>query len=307
MHSIVTLTLAPALDKSTSVPNMEAEKKLRCRIPKFNPGGGGVNVSRALQRLGTSSTAIFPVGGHSGKYYCDLLETEHIHFQGVPCKQSTRENFIVLDESSGNQFRFGMPAPELSKIEYQACLKAIKSLPQPEYLVISGSWPNSVPLDFMEEIANWTTFQNVKLVIDSSGDALKKAFELKTFLLKPNLGELASLTGKDWLAKDELVSLCRELMSRNLQQNIVISMGKEGAMLVTKKEYFLAVPPEVERKSTVGAGDSMVAGLLHGFAAGKPLAEILKYGIACGTAATLHPGTELCQPKDVQMILDRIQ
>jgi 6-phosphofructokinase 2 len=251
--------------------------------------------------------AVFPAGGHSGRYFCDLLEAEKIPFESISCQESTRENFIVLDESSGQQFRFGMPSPELTEIEYKACLKKIQSMPKPEFLVVSGSWPGSIPLDFLDEIAAWASSQQVKLIIDSSGAALARALQLKTFLIKPNLGELASMIEKDWLTIEELPMICRELLQANKQEYWVVSMGKEGAMLVSKSQHFTFKPPELERKSTVGAGDSMVAGLIHGFSKEMPLPDILKFGIACGTAATLHPGTELCQLKDVQMILERMQ
>ena len=152
MSSIVTLTINPAVDKSTSVPNLIAEKKLNCDIPKYESGGGGINVSRALKRLGSDSTAIFPASGRTGERLQELLRAEGIEIEAVKTCNETRENFTVVDSSTNQQYRFGMPGPELSTAEASLFFSTIQNL-SPQLLVLSGSLPPGVSENFYADIA----------------------------------------------------------------------------------------------------------------------------------------------------------
>src|SRR6476661_1745846 len=121
--NITTVTFNPCIDKSTIVPQLVPEKKLRCEAPRFEPGGGGINVARAIKKLGGEALAIYPYGGYSGAFLNELLKRENIFTRPVETKSHTRENMIVLEKSSGQQFRFGMPGPVLQSNEWQQCLK----------------------------------------------------------------------------------------------------------------------------------------------------------------------------------------
>jgi 6-phosphofructokinase 2 len=302
MIPILTITCNPAIDKSTSVEALVPEKKLRCKAPKFEPGGGGVNVARAIHKLGGQATAIYPAGGHTGQFFNSLLEKEGFETIPVEINSFTRENLIVLDESSGLQYRFGMPGSTVTAKEWQACLDAIDSR-QFEYLVFSGSLPPGMPAGMIVELAALCKSHGARMIADTSGPALKSAAETGVFLLKPNLGELAGLAGKDQLTREEIIPLCRAWIRNGAAEIFVVSMGKEGAMLITETESFSSKPPEVKIRSTVGAGDSMVAGIVLSLAQGKDFRESLQYGVCCGTAATLNPGTGLCRREDVISLL----
>ena len=304
MKNIVTLTLNPTVDKSTSVDKIVPEHKLRCAMPKFEPGGGGINVSRALRRLGSESVAVFPAGGPIGLMLQHLLTEEGIAQQPIETVSWTRENFIVVDVSSNQQYRFGMPGRELSAAEQQRILEALKAIsPRPEFLVISGSLPPGVELDFLLTIVRMANQAAIKVVVDTSGPALHGLVEAGgVYLIKPNLGELCKLVGATELDSACVAEAARELIGDGKSTLVVASMGPQGACLISHDLVDHVPAPAVKKRSTVGAGDSMVAGMVHALAAGRPLHEVVRMGVACGTAATMNPGTELFHKDDVDKL-----
>lgn len=305
-HKIITITFSPCIDKSTSVPALIPEKKLKCSQPTLEPGGGGINVARAIKKLESEATAIFPSGGYTGKYFNHLLEKETVPSVIIETKNETRENIIVLDESHKNQYRFGMPGTELTEGEWSQCLKAVEDTNAPEFIVASGSLPPGVPLDIYAQIAKIAKTKNAKFIVDTSGEALKQAVDEGVYLLKPNLGELSYLAGKTNLQPWEAEDIAKRIIERGKCEVIVVSMGAHGALLVTNNITEMIVPPLATRKSTVGAGDSMVAGIIFYLSAGKNIVEAVQYGVACGTAATMNPGTELCRKEDVERLFKEI-
>ena len=306
MANILTITFNPCIDKSTSVPALAPEKKLRCASPVFEPGGGGINVARALKKLGKDATAVYPSGGYSGKFLNTLLTEENISAIVVETKRHTRENLIVLDNATNLQYRFGMPGPELNESEWRKCMDVIEQN-EAEFIIASGSLPPGVPEDIFAQISMAAKKKNKKLVLDTSGRALDLALKEGVYLAKPNIGELSKLAGKEELDAIEIEPVARELILKGACEIMVVSMGVAGAMLVAKDEVYKIAAPVVKRKSTVGAGDSMVAGIVLKIAEGKNLKEALQYGIACGTAATMNAGTQLCSKDDVDKLFAAIK
>ena len=306
MPGIITITFSPCIDKSTSVPLLLPEKKLKCSPVKLEPGGGGINVARAIRKLGGEATAVYLSGGYTGKFFNKLMQQEGVPSIIIETENETRENIIVLEESANRQYRFGMPGTEVKKEEWQQCLDVIGKIQNAEFIVASGSLPPGVPLDIFGRIAVITKKNNAKFVVDTSGQALKYAAEQGVYLLKPNLGELAFLTGREKINTEEIESIAKEVIAKGSCEVIAVSMGRLGAVLVTKNKSFRAVPPDVPAKSTVGAGDSMVAGIIFALSKGARLESAIQYGVACGTAATLNPGTELCRKEDADRIFNLI-
>ena len=302
MSSIITITFSPCIDKSTSIPSLLPEKKLKCKPPKLEPGGGGINVARAIKKLGGDATAIFPSGGYTGKYFNHLMEKERVSSIIIDTTNETRENIIVLDESTNNQYRFGMPGTALSESEWKQCMKAVEEIDNTEFIIASGSLPPGVPLNIYAQLAKIAKKINAKFIVDTSGEALKQAADEGVYLLKPNLGELASLAGKNELKADEVKDIAGGIIEKGKCEVMVVSMGAAGAMLVTNSMAELITPPPAIKKSTVGAGDSMVAGIAFFLSQGKSLSEAVRYGVACGTAATMNPGTELCRKEDADKL-----
>lgn len=302
MPAVITLTFSPCIDKSTTVPSLIPEKKLKCSAPKLEPGGGGINVARAIKKLGGDAIAVFPSGGYTGKFFNHLMEKEGVASIIVETEAETRENIIVLEESTNNQYRFGMPAAALQENEWKACVEAIEKAGHPEFIVVSGSMPPGVPLTVFDQLATMAKNKKAKLIVDTSGNALKHAVAAGVNLIKPNIGELASLAGVERIELDKVEEFSKEVIEKYKCEVVVVSLGKNGAMLVTKDATYNALPPEVERKSTVGAGDSMVAGIIYSLSKGMDLKNALQYGVACGTAATMNSGTELCNKKDADFL-----
>jgi 6-phosphofructokinase 2 len=302
MPTIVTITANPCIDKSTTFSGLKPDKKLRCSNPKFEPGGGGINVSRAIHKLNGKSLAIYPAGGYSGIFLKELLQKDNIDSIVINTKEHTRENFIVVDEATNNQYRFCMPGPVLLENEWQELLHKIEPIKDAEYIVASGSLPRGVPENFFARIAAIAKDKQAKLILDTSGAPLKHALEKGVYLWKPNLGELSSLSECDELNEETALVAAKKIIAKGMAEVIVISLGAAGAMLVTKDICDRYITPVVPRKSTVGAGDSMVAGIVLSLSKGATLSEAVNYGIACGTAATMNIGTELCRPEDVEKL-----
>ncbi|NVO85957.1 1-phosphofructokinase family hexose kinase [Hymenobacter terrestris] len=303
MPRIVTLTLNPTVDKSTTAEHIIPDHKLRCEAPKFEPGGGGINVSRALRRLGSDSVAVFPVGGPSGQLLRQLLRDEHIEQRPIEVEGWTRENFIVVDASTSQQYRFGMPGTPLLPEEQQQVLQALQELPeQPEFLVISGSLPPGVEPELLARISRAAREQGIKVVADTSGPALLALLETGVYLAKPNVGELSKMQGVEELDSQAVAEAARQLVTEGKCEIVVVSMGPQGACVVSAEGTDYVAAPSVKKRSTVGAGDSMVAGLVHGLSEGRSLRETARLGVACGTAATMNPGTELFRKADVDRL-----
>ena len=299
MQKIITITLNPSLDKGTTVEAIVPEKKLQCSTPTLEPGGGGINVSRALNHLGCKSLALYTCGGYTGGQFKKMMDETDIESVTFDIAENTRENLIVVDSTSHKQYRFGMKGPTLSEQEWQQPLFFLQNNNEYDCVVASGSLPPGVPLDFFAKMAAIVHKKGAKLILDTSGEALKNSVKEGVFLIKPNLAELSFLCGVDELKDDEVVAAARSIIAEGNSSVVVVSLGAKGAMLITKDETIEVPSPEVEVKSTVGAGDSMVAGLVLGISKGYTWKDVLKLGIACGTAATMNSGTALCSKEDV--------
>src|SRR6056297_624328 len=190
MKNIVTFTLNPTIDKNSSVDHVKAEDKLYCDKPVFEPGGGGINVSRAVKKLGGSSLLVYTSGGFSGRKLDKLLEKEDLNAKSIDISNSTRENFIIFERASKQQFRFGMPGPKINDNEYKNIFDTFKKLEEfPEYFVISGSVPAGVDNKIYAELAELAKMRGAKVVVDVSGPPLKEVMKEGVFLIKPNIGE----------------------------------------------------------------------------------------------------------------------
>ncbi len=307
MKNILTITLNPTVDKSTVIDQLVPEKKLRCEFPKFEPGGGGINVSRGLARLGIESTALFPSGGRTGSLLQDLLAKEGILQQAVEVSAETRENFIVVASSTNQQYRFGMPGSEIPVSEQDNFFEVFTNLnPFPEIIVISGSLPPGMPPEFLRRLIAKGKEQGAKVIVDTSEEALKHAIDEGVFLLKPNLGELERLSGWGTLDIEQADEAALKLIEAGKTEVIIVSLGPQGAYLITKDINEHIPAPTVKKLSTVGAGDSMVAGMVSVLARGGSYQEMVRMGVACGSAATMNAGTQLFKQQDALRLYERL-
>lgn len=300
---IVTLTVNPSVDKSTRFSGLIAEHKIRCENPKFDAGGGGINVSKAIVRLGGSSLAVFTSGGPLGEMLKDLIQKEGVVFEAIQTLTPTRENFIAVDATTNSQYRFGFSGNILSDSEVKKILETISNL-KPGFLVVSGSLNEGLATDFYQKVAEIARKSNSKLIVDTSGEALKKVLETGCYLIKPNVGELAKLVGAERLEMEEVNEAAKKIIAKGGAEIVVVSLGPQGAVLVTKDAYEYVPAPNVAKKSTVGAGDSMVGGMVWALSQNKSLKEVVRWGVACGSAATMNEGTQLFKPEDANRLFE---
>ena len=308
MKKILTLTLNPALDISTSVERVMPVRKLRCGKAQRYPGGGGINVARVLKRLGAEVTAFFPAGGSTGDLLGRLVADEGVKNITVPIAGETRENFTVNETESQEQFRFVLRGPTLSGTERQQCLDTLADHMSAEgLLVASGSLAEGVPTSFYATIAEMAAAFDTSFVLDTSGAALAGALGRGVSLIKPNLRELADLVGEDIATESAQIKACQALVDTGKAKAVALTLGAEGALLVTGGGVWRARPPKVATESAVGAGDSFTAGMAWGMASGWNIEKAFSLGIAAGAAAALTPGTELCHADDVWRFANQIQ
>ena len=304
MKKVLTLTMNPAVDINTGVEHVVAERKLRCDPVRLQPGGGGINVSRALKRIGGDSLAVYTSGGAIGETLAEMLEEEGIRRHPVPISGRTRENFIVYETSTGQQYRFGTPGPELEADEWRQCLDDLEaSVPQGGFIVASGSLPAGVPDDFYRRVIRIGAGGGARVVIDTSGAALREALgEGGAYLIKPNLRELGLLVGEELDSEQRQEQAALKLIQEGRSNVVVVSLGAAGALVASDEGIERFRAPTVRIKSKVGAGDSMVAGLVYGLASERSLRESVMLGVAAGAAAVKTPGTELCRGEDVEKL-----
>jgi 6-phosphofructokinase 2 len=305
---IVTLTINPAIDIFVNVERVEPTRKLRCSAPKRDPGGGGINVARVAHRLGSNVAAIYPTGGAIGKLLHRLVDREGIDSLVTPSHVETRENFTAYEETTGEQYRFVLPGSTLHRAEWEAVLDKLASLPEkPRYVVASGSVPPGVPEDFFARIVRHANALGAKSVVDTSGPALKAALMEGVTLIKPNLVELSDLVGMSLDSDEARIAACRKLTAEKRAEAVALTLGEDGALLVTAARAWRSQPMNIEVVSTVGAGDSFLGGMVAALASGKPLQEAFRVGVAAGSAAVLSPGTELCREQDVTRLLKDVK
>lgn len=305
MPRIVTVTMNPAIDKYASVKHVTPERKLRCSRAAHDPGGGGINVSRAIKKLGGNSLAVYLAGGPTGRMLARLLDREHIEHENIEIEQWTRENFTVYEETSERQFRFGMAGPEVDDKAWRGCLSRLLEIePRPDFIVASGSLPPGVPADYYGQVAAAVKASSIKMVLDTSGEAFSRALAEGVFLIKPNLKELSDFAGEEVRDEEKQALVAHRLIEEGQSEVVVISLGAGGALLVWRDGTERIYAPTVSIRSKVGAGDSMVAGIMTMLIRGGDLKEAATYGVAAGAAAVMTPGTALCTREDTDRLYD---
>lgn len=305
MPGIVTLTLSPALDCATSIADLRPDTKLRCSEPAYAPGGGGINVARAIKNLGGQALAIFPAGGPSGQHLTELLLAEGVDCQPVAVQAWTRQCFNVDEQAHGQQYRFVLPGAPLGTEEQQGLLDQVAALDSLDYLVISGSHPQGLTPDFLPRLLKLAGDRGARSILDSSGPALRQALQRGgLFMIKPSLSELAALAGEDIHSPEQLAQTASRLVEAGQAEVVMVSLGAQGALLVTRDGIERISAPMVKKVSTVGAGDSLLAGLLLKLANGSSLSEAARYGVAAGSAAITVRGSGLCTREDTERLFN---
>lgn len=302
---VVTLTLNPALDMSSRVPSLIPDTKLRCSEPQLDPGGGGLNVSRAIAALGGESLALVALGGLTGDRLAGLIRAEGVPFLALTAPGETRQSLTVTEEASGRQYRFMLPGPLWTEADQDRVFALLRASARPgAFGVISGSQPPGVPVDFPARLAR--AMPGLHVVLDTSGPALTEAVIHPIpglAILRMDDVEAETLAGRQLVTRSDSADFAAELVARGVAETVVLARGAEGSVLVDKARRIFAKAAKVRVKSTVGAGDSFVAGLVLSLARGETPEAALALGAAAASAAVTSDATQLCKNEDVQRLL----
>lgn len=307
MHSIVTLTMNPALDISADAERVRPTDKTRCGGVRYDAGGGGINVAKIAHALGESTTAVFPAGGATGEVLTQLLATDGVAVRRIKIAESTRESFTINEISTGLQYRFVLPGPHLALPEQARCSDELRlAASSAGFVVASGSLPPGVPSDFYQQIADLCRELGVPLILDTSGAGLQHVTS-GVYLLKVSVRELRECCGRELATESEQVSAAHELIDAGRASVVVVSLGSDGALLATSTvgQRFTAVP--VRGVSGVGAGDAMVAAITVGLNRGWSLTESVRLGTAAGAAMLMTPGTAPCTRAEVERLFEVVE
>ncbi|QAV70771.1 1-phosphofructokinase family hexose kinase [Salinibacterium sp. UTAS2018] len=300
---IVTLTVNPALDISTSTAQVITDHKMRCGSSRIDPGGGGVNVARTIQSLGGDALAIYAAGGLTGATYRQLLEAENVPSLVVPIAGTTRESFTVDEGASGAQFRFVLQGPEFTEAEWRRCLAALEEAIVPGgYVVASGSLPPGVPADFYAQVARLAHQRGARSIIDTSGEALTAALAEGVYLVKPSLRELSELVGRELTTEQSEVDAAAELVARGSAQLVALTLGDQGAVLASTAGVIRLPVPHVQVQSAVGAGDAFLGAFVWRLSQGRDPESAFRSAVCAGSATAAKPATEMCAIAEVEAL-----
>jgi len=287
---IVTLTLNPAVDLGSVATKIEPTRKIRTRNEHLDAGGGGINVARVVHVLGGDALALILVGGPTGALIQDLLREANVPHQALAMAGRTRISLNVHEESTGQEYRFVPEGPEVTETEWQDALATLESV-QGDWLVASGSLPRGVPTDIYARIGDLARRHGMRYVLDSSGPALKAALGHGIALMKPSLGELRELVGRDLPTRAEQEHEAMALVRAGAAERIAVSLGRHGAFLATRDGIVHMPAIEGPVLSAVGAGDAFLAGMVLSLSRGEPDRDALAWGIAVAATAVASLGT----------------
>ena len=304
---IYTITLNPSIDQHITIEKLIKDDAIRAKHITRDPGAKGINVSRVVKELGGQTRAFAIIGGCAGYMMRDLLDRNRIDFSVIEIIGETRINVIVTDLSDRTQTRISMPGPSITADNIEDFIRLIdEAKPEPSFWVLGGSLPPGAPKDTYKRIIKHLRKKGQKCVLDADGEALRLGIEAVPFLIKPNEYEFERLVNRPIKNDEDIIEASMQLCSRGIEI-VIVSFGARGALVVTKKEAFKFESPEVEVRSKVGAGDSLIGGLLVSLEKGLSLKESARYAAAAGTAAVITEGTKLCLRDDVDKMVDSIK
>lgn len=304
---IYTITLNPALDHYMETEDLRVDDANRVRGECLFAGGKGIDVSRAIRHLGGDSMALGFIGGHNGQILVDMLKAEGVTPYFTPISQETRRDIIINRVRRGGQTLLNARGPAVTAEEWRSFLTHLRMLDlRDAYVVLGGSLPRGLPIDAYRQVVSLVQGRGARAILDADGPCLREGLKAKPFAVKPNLNELRRATKRRLTTDQQMLAAATALHEKGVAI-VIVSLGRRGLLVVSGTECLRAIPPSVKVRSTVGAGDSTVAGFVFCHAAGKALEDCVRFATASGTAATLAPGNQLCQARDVQRLLAKVR
>ena len=304
---IVTFTPNPAVDKTLLVASLRHGSVNRCRESHLDPGGKGINASRVVHRLGRGTTALTVVGGHMGRLLEGALREEGVATEVVCVPEETRLNVILVDEATGASTRVwdrGAAVPATAGDDVDAMVR--RWIPRARVLLCAGTLPPGLPRGTYARLLDEAARAGVRTMLDSDGESFLDALEGRPHLVKPNVREAEKVLGRRLVDDADVVRGAVDLLGRGVEA-VVISMGAAGSVLATGDRLVRAIPPQIVRRSAVGSGDSLVAGLAIALAEGSPLEDGLRLGTAAGAATAMTVGTQLGERAEIEALLPSVR
>lgn len=299
---IVTVTLNPAVDRELTIPDFTYNSVLRATAWQVDHGGKGFNVSRMLLSLGAPSVALAFAGGKSGELLHEGLSELGVETAFVWVEGETRTNVSIVNEKHDRYIKVNEPGPTIGDEAQDALIERVRQLAQPDsWWVLAGSLPPGVPANYYAQIGDVVHARGGSVVLDASGDALRAGCGAAPNIVKPNDVELEQLTGMPATSREEIIAAARRVQSLG-PRHVVVSLGKAGALAVSEGDVWAVAAPHIEEQNPIGAGDSLVAGLVWALAEERPLADALRWGVACGAATAARSGTAVGRRADVEAL-----
>lgn len=302
---IATVTLNPAIDELVSIDLLRPGDVNRCAFGALDPGGKGINASRVIARLGGATTAYGFTGGVTGAMLERALDDEGVGHDFDRIDGMTRLNVMLFERRTKRRTRLLLDGPTIGQRELASLRARLAAIPARNIVVLGGSVPPGVPSTIYRELVNWLNGRSIRCVVDTSGEALVQVLESRPALIKPNVEEASAALGRPLMGDDEILRAAFELRARGAQ-SVVISQGPDGAIGVSSDGAWKAMAPLVDVKSTIGSGDSMVGAMALALTRGSTFSEMLRFGIAAGTATAMAPDRNLCRVGDVEQLLPRV-
>lgn len=301
---ITTVCMNPCYDKTATLSSLKPGEVNRLRDVRVDIGGKAINVAIVLRRLGVEADCIGCLGEADETTFLQLLQKENVPLSYITVPGQIRTNLKLLDDESHSVTEFNEPGPVLSSEGLEAFIALLKEKTvDSSCVVFSGRL-----LSGCEE----TTYQQCmralsgkKCVLDAAGKSLLHGIKERPYFVKPNLPEMESIMGRELRTLRSLRDAALFLMEYGAQ-NVIISMGKYGAMYTNGQKTLFAPALQVEARSTVGAGDAMIGGVLMGLDKGAPMEEAFRYGIAAGAASVMTDGTQLLRPDDFHALVPKV-
>lgn len=303
---IYTLTLNPAIDKTLELKSLEIGKLNRIFKSRKDASGKGINVSKVIHSLGGKSVAMGFLGGSNGQFIRERLKTLGIAESFITIEGETRVNTKVFDRSTKEITEFNENGPNIKKSELKVMLETLKNTIQADdYLIISGSAPSKIESNIYQKIIQMLS-NGTKVILDADGELLKKGIKAKPYLIKPNIYELQNLAGKKLESYPEIEKAVQEILKQGINA-ILVTMGAKGAYYFEKRFKYRLDPVDVEVKSTTGAGDAMIGGLVYTLYNKESIFRSLKKATACAAASVTMEGTQPGPKELVEKLEEKVQ
>jgi len=302
---VVCLSLNPAIDLTYEISHLQHEQKTRAIKTYYHPGGTGINVGRALAQLNIDAITCYTSGGKLGEFLDKLIASELKNTVKLKVSGETRINTTLVQYSPCSQYEINaegtaMPPTQLNSLKQQflgLCAGGIG--------VLTGSLRPDMPISTYADIVRKLNAQGGQAIVDAPAKILAETLKSTPFLIKPNRHELTQLTGKKLDSLDDIIVEAKKITEQGISY-VCVSLAEQGALLVDDDKTYYCNLPAIKVNSTVGAGDSLVAGLAYGFAKDMPTSQVLKWAVACGASTSQHPGTALFKLSEVSQLVDKL-